>query len=158
LNSSTGLPGTCQSKNASGVVVTSAMTTNNTDPDYFNLAKATGGSSSSICSTDYSSILENIATQSAAASSSYVLTRKPLSSSIQVKIAGVTISQNATNGWMYNSSSNSIVFSGSAWPDAGKAIEVIYKYDSSLAFNETIESILSFFKTTVDSLLHSFQS
>ncbi len=158
LNSANGLPGTCQSRNASGVRVTSAMASNNTDQDYFNLAKATGGSSSSICSTDYSSILENIATQSAAASSSYVLSRKPLSSSIQVKIAGVTISQNATNGWMYNSASNSIVFSGSAWPEAGAAIEVIYKYDSSVAWNEALDSVLSFFKTTFDSLLHSFSS
>jgi hypothetical protein len=158
LNSSTGLPGTCASYNSSGVLVTSADQGNNSDPTYFNLAKATGGSSSSICSTDYSSILENIATQSAAASSSYVLSKKPLSSSIIVKVGGVTITQNATNGWMYNSASNSIVFSGTAWPNSGAAIEVSYKYDSSVAFNERIDSILSFFKTTVDSLLHSFQS
>jgi len=158
LNSATGLPGTCQSKNSSGQTLTSAMTSNNSDTAYFDLAKSTGGSSSSICNTDYSSILENIATQSAAASSSYVLSRKPISSSIIVKIGGVTITQNATNGWMYNSASNSIVFSGTAWPSSGVAIEVSYKYDSSVAFNEAIESILSFFKTTVDSLLHSFQS
>jgi hypothetical protein len=158
LNSATGLPGTCQSKNSSGITLTSAMTTNNSDTAYFDLAKSTGGSSSSICNTDYSSILENIATQSAAASSSYVLSRKPISSSIIVKIGGVTINQNANNGWMYNSASNSIVFSGSGWPAAGAKIEVSYKYDSSVAFNETIESILSFFKTTVDSILHSFQS
>jgi trimeric autotransporter adhesin len=152
LNSSNGLPGTCSAS------PTSAATPNNRSTAYFDLAKATGGSSSSICNTDYSPILENISTQSAAASSSYNLTRKPLSSSIIVKINGVTITQDANNGWMYNSASNSIVFSGSGWPTAGAKIEVSYKYDSSVAFNEAIERILSFFKTTVDSLLHSFQS
>jgi hypothetical protein len=152
LNSSTGLPGTCSAS------PTSATTANNRSTAYFDLARATGGSSSSICNTDYSPILENISTQSAAASSSYNLTRKPLSSSIIVKTNGVTINQDSSNGWMYNSASNSIVFSGSAWPAAGAKIEVSYKYDSSVAFNETIDRILSFFKTTVDSLLHSFQS
>jgi hypothetical protein len=152
LDPSTGLAGRC------AAAPTSAATWNNRNTAYFDLAKATGGSSSSICSTKYDDILENISTQSAAASSSYNLTRKPLSSSIIVKTNGVTITQNANNGWMYNSSSNSIVFSGSGWPAAGAKIEVIYKYDSSVAFNEAIESILSFFKTTVDSILHSFQS
>jgi trimeric autotransporter adhesin len=152
LDSSTGLAGTCSAK------PTSAGTANNKNTAYFDLAKATGGSSSSICNVKYDDILENISTQSAAASSSYNLSRKPISSSIIVKTNGVTIAQDASNGWMYNSSSNSIVFSGSGWPAAGAKIEVSYKFDSSVAFNDSIESILSFFKTTVDSILHSFQS
>ena len=120
---SKGNPGTCKS------LSTSALEPNNSDPTYFNLANATEGSSSSICNADYSSILENIATQSAAASSDYKLKEKPISSTIVVKVDRQTITQNAMNGWMYNSSSNTIVLSGTAWPDAGKAIEVTYKYE-----------------------------
>jgi trimeric autotransporter adhesin len=155
---STGLPGTCKSYDSKGDLATSAENPNNSDTTYFNLAKATGGSSSSICSTNYSSILENIATQSAAASSSYVLSRNPISSTISVRVAGVPVVQSSLNGWMYNSANRSIIFSGTSWPEAGAAIEVIYKYDSSVAWNEAIDSLLSFFKTTFDSLVHSFSS
>lgn len=153
LNSTTGLPGTCVSRNSSGVKVTSAETSNNTDPTYFDLARATGGSSSSICNTDYSQILENIATQSAAASSSYTLARKPLSSSIIVKNNGVTVTQDANNGWMYNSSSNSIVFSGSAWPNPGSRIEVIYKFDSSVAWSELLKKFYAYVKTGLEKII-----
>jgi len=152
LNSSTGQAGTCSAS------PTSALTPNTKNPAYYNLAKATGGSSSSICNTDYTPILENISTQSAAASSSYTLSRKPLSSSIIVKTNGVTITQDANNGWMYNSSSNSIVFSGSAWPAAGSKIEVSYKYDSSVAFNEFFESLFSILKSSISSVFSAFQA
>ena len=152
LNSSTGQAGTCSAS------PTSALTANTKNPAYYNLAKATGGSSSSICNTDYTPILENISTQSAAASSSYTLSRKPLSSSIIVKTNGVTITQDANNGWMYNSSSNSIVFSGSAWPAAGAKIEVSYKYDSSVAFNEFFESLFSILKSSISSVFSAFQA
>jgi hypothetical protein len=152
LNSSTGLPGTCSAS------PTSATTANNRSTAYFDLARATGGSSSSICNTDYSPILENISTQSAAASSSYNLSRKPLSSSIIVKTNGVTITQDASNGWMYNSASNSIVFSGSAWPAAGAKIEVSYKYDSSVAFNEFFENLFTYLKSSISSVFSAFQA
>jgi hypothetical protein len=59
LNSSTNQPGTCS---GSG---TSASNGNNSDTKYYNLATATGGSSGTICSTDYSALLDNIATQAA---------------------------------------------------------------------------------------------
>lgn len=152
LNSSTGLPGTCTA------APTSAGTANNRSTAYFDLAKATGGSSSSICNTDYSPIIENISTQSAAASSSYKLSKNPLSSSIIVKTNGVTIPQDASNGWMYNSSSNSIVFSGSAWPASGAKIEISYKYDSSVAFNEFFESLVNYIKTSFSSVFSGFQA
>ena len=152
LDSSTGLAGTCSA------TPTSAGTANNKNTAYFDLAKATGGSSSSICNVKYDDILENISTQSAAASSSYNLSRKPLSSSIIVKTNGVTIAQDASNGWMYNSSSNSIVFSGSGWPAAGAKIEVSYKYDSSIAFNEFFENLFTYLKTSISSVFSGFQA
>lgn len=121
LNSS-GQPGTCSSGS------TSADSINNGHDAYKQLADATGGAVASICNTDYSNILDNIVTQAAASSSSYVLTQTPIASTIVVKINGQEVTQDATNGWIYNSTSNTIVFSGSAWPAAGANIEVSYSY------------------------------
>ena len=121
LNAS-GQPGTCSSGS------TSADSVNNGHDAYKQLAEATGGSVASICNTDYSDILDNIATQAAASSSSYVLTQTPIASTIVVKVNGNTIDQDASNGWTYNSSTNTIVFSGSAWPAEGANIEVSYSY------------------------------
>jgi hypothetical protein len=122
-----GEPGRCDS-NPSNSNAPKATNSNNTNRNYFDLAAATGGSSASICTTDYSAILDNIATQAAAASSSYVLTKVPIASTIVVKNNGSVVPQDTTNGWQYNSSSNSIVFSGSAWPAAGANIEVSFSY------------------------------
>ncbi len=122
-----GEPGRCDS-NPSNSSAPKANNVNNRDLTYYNLANATGGSSASICNTDYTTILDNIATQAAANSSSYVLTKIPIASTIVVKVNGSIVTQDATNGWQYNSSSNTIVFSGTAWPDPGANIEVSYSY------------------------------
>lgn len=124
-----GQPGKCDT-NTSNSTSPEATNSNNSDMKYFNLATATGGSSSTICSNDYSSILDNIATQAAGNASSYVLTKVPVSSSIAVKVNNVTVVQDATNGWQYNASNNSIIFSGTAWPTQGAAISVSYEYNS----------------------------
>lgn len=121
-------PGSC-SVSASGTTL-SANANTATQPHVYELANATGGSASTICSSDYSAILDNIATQAAGNASSYVLTKIPVSSSIAVKVNNVTVTQDATNGWQYNASNNSIIFSGTAWPTQGAAISVSYEYNS----------------------------
>ena len=121
-----GQPGKCSGTG------TSADNGNNTDTKYYNLALATGGSSSTICSSDYSAILDNIATQAAGSASIYVLTKTPISSTIVVKKNGTAVTQDATNGWAYNSATKTIVFSGTAYPTAGDTITVDYQYNSSV--------------------------
>ncbi len=135
LDATTGLSGTCS------VAPTVAAYTNNFHSGYYDLAVATGGSSASICSSDYNSIMDNIVTQ-AAGSSGYVLSRTPMSSSLVVKVNGVDAAQDATNGWQYNSASKSIVFAGTAWPASGAAITVSYTYDESVALANTGDSNL----------------
>jgi hypothetical protein len=138
---SLGMPGKCDS-NTSSSTAPKATSSNNTKTTYYNLSAATGGSSGSICTSDYSTTMDNIVTQ-AAGNSGYALSRTPLSSSIVVKVNGVTVSQDATNGWQYNSSSKTIVFSGTAWPSAGSSITVTYDYDtSSVALRDDGESDL----------------
>ncbi|MBL0262533.1 MAG: Ig-like domain-containing protein [Leptospiraceae bacterium] len=122
-----GKPGKC-----TGAGSTAADNANNTDTKYFNLALATGGSSSTICSDNYTAILDNIATQAAGSASIYVLTKTPISSTIVVKKNGTAVTQDATNGWAYNSATKTIVFSGTAYPTAGDAVTVEYQYNSSV--------------------------
>lgn len=145
LNSTTGLSGTC------AVAPTSAAYTNNKWSGYYDLAQSTGGSSASICSSDYNSIMDNIVTQ-AAGSSGYALSRTPLSSSISVKVNGASVSQDATNGWQYNAGSKTIIFSGTAWPSSGSSITVTYDYDTSVALTNQEESnLMAYISNTSES-------
>ncbi len=145
LDSTTGLSGTC------AVAPTSAAYTNNKWSGYYDLAQSTGGSSASICSSDYNSIMDNIVTQ-AAGSSGYALSRTPLSSSLAVKVNGTAVAQDATNGWQYNSSSKTIVFSGTAWPSSGSSITVTYDYDTSVAWTNQDESnLMAYISNTSES-------
>lgn len=126
LNSRTQQPGTCS---GSG---TSALDSNNSNTTYYKLASATGGSSGTICTNDYSSLLNGIAKEAASFTSQYLLTEIPVSSSIVVKVNGVIAPQSESDGWIYNSGSNSIVFSGSNIPATGASIEVSYIYNNPL--------------------------
>ena len=137
LNSSTGLPGTCQ-----GTGDNAASYSNNNFNNYYKLAQTTGGSSASICTDDFNPIMDSITTNAAASSSAYTLTRSPVSSSIVVKVNGVEVTKDSTNGWQYNASSNSILFSGTAWPASGANIQVTYNYDTSLAAASSDDSFL----------------
>jgi hypothetical protein len=62
----------------------------------------------------------------------FYLTRTPLVSSIVVTVNGATVSQDATNGWTYNSTANSIVFHGTAIPAANASIAVNFDPTSVL--------------------------
>jgi hypothetical protein len=146
LNPSTNLPGTCK-----GSGNNSANTSNNRFDNYYRLAQSTGGSSASICTDDFNPIMNSITTNAAGSSSSYVLNKVPQSSTIYVKVNGSTIQQNSTDGWIFNSSSNSIVFSGSAWPLPGSNIEISYQFDpTQVAFNEEGSMFLAFLKRSAN--------
>jgi hypothetical protein len=134
-----GQPGTC-SDAASG---TAADNLNNGYPYYKQLAAATGGSSASICNSDYGAILDNIVNSSAANSSTYELTKIPVSTSIIVKKNGTLVTQNSSNGWLYNSTSNAIVFAGAAYPNAGDSVEVSYTYDASVTVGSGLTAFIA---------------
>ncbi|MDX1960637.1 MAG: vWA domain-containing protein [Leptospiraceae bacterium] len=136
INSGTGLSGTCTGANG-----TSAASQNNVMPEYYNLAVATGGSAASICSSDFSPIMSSMVTEAAAGSSPYILSKTPISSTISVTVNGSAVAKSASNGWSYDSGSNSIIFSGSAYPAVGATISVTYEYNSSsVAFMKTSNS------------------
>ncbi|HNO22381.1 MAG TPA: hypothetical protein PKK94_05345 [Leptospiraceae bacterium] len=149
LDAATGLSGKCTGTNG-----TSASNNNNQHTNYYNLALATGGSSASICADDFSPIMSSIVNEAAATSSPYVLSKSPISSTINVKVNGTDAAKSSVNGWTYDASSNSIIFSGTAWPSVGASISVTYEYNSSgTAFRSSAadQTLTAYIGNTVNS-------
>ncbi|MFZ3231378.1 MAG: hypothetical protein WA160_14305 [Pseudobdellovibrio sp.] len=92
---------------------------------YMNLSDLTGGSKNSICNS-FATVLDNISTSIATQTqASFHLTRSPTESSIRVIIDGVVVPQSSTNGWSYNSSTNTITINGSTYqPQSGSSITI----------------------------------
>ena len=93
---------------------------------YAEIASFTNGVTGSICDTNFSQNLNDIQSRIAELSTQFRLNRVPIVSSIVVNINGVDIPQNATNGWTYNATNNSIVFHGTAIPAQGAAIQIVF--------------------------------
>ncbi|MES2768265.1 MAG: hypothetical protein V4596_03890 [Bdellovibrionota bacterium] len=93
---------------------------------FMSIATATAGILGSICDTNFSDSLEDIASRIVELSTRFKLSREPLPSSIVVKVNSVEIPQNATNGWVYiaDSGSHYVEFRGTATPQQGAAISV----------------------------------
>jgi hypothetical protein len=90
---------------------------------YYEATVATGGLFLSICSDDWASSLEDLATESVSINDSFELTQQPVPQTIEVKIDGVRINV----GWEYEISSNSVVFQTDFIPAGGSAIEIFYQ-------------------------------
>ncbi len=110
--------------------VYSIINFSDTNSQYEPLASATGGSSAEIGSDcpNCTSIMGLIATNAGAASSTFVLSQTPLSGSIKVSVNGTTVANDATNGYGYFASTNTIVFYGTAIPNGGDTVTVKYDY------------------------------
>ncbi|MDZ4676203.1 MAG: hypothetical protein SGI74_01730 [Oligoflexia bacterium] len=93
---------------------------------YMELTAATDGVSGSLCDSSYAGTLDAIQAKITELSTQFYLERIPQVDTIRVKVNGVNIAQNATNGWVYNSGPNSIVFRGSAIPPQDSTIEINY--------------------------------
>lgn len=94
---------------------------------YMGLADASGGVKESICSTNLSSAVGNIRSRIYQILTDFKLSKVPLESSITVKINGVSIPRDTTNGWDYLADKNLIRFYGSAVPAADASIKVDFK-------------------------------
>lgn len=90
---------------------------------YEALVDATGGVKGSLCG-NFAAALEEIQNNIIELSSQFFLSREPVPSSIVVTVNGVIIPEDVSNGWTYDSSSNSIIFHGSAIPPQGAQIIV----------------------------------
>lgn len=89
------------------------------------VATRTGGAALSVCSPDYASLLDPLASRAAGAQRDFRLSSVPVDpAGIIVKVDGVT--QGAPR-WRFDARSNSIVFDVAAVPAAGQTVEVRYR-------------------------------
>ncbi|MEQ1876639.1 MAG: hypothetical protein ABL958_08330 [Bdellovibrionia bacterium] len=91
---------------------------------YQQLVAATDGVQGSLCSTNFADELDKIQQKIAELSTQFLLNRVPIVETIQVKVNGILVPNNGTNGWSYISSANAIRFHGSAIPPQGAQIQV----------------------------------
>ncbi|HRK06971.1 MAG TPA: hypothetical protein PLZ57_04315 [Pseudobdellovibrionaceae bacterium] len=91
---------------------------------YLNLVDASGGSKESICDGNLQRALTNVRARILEVITEFALDRKPNIASIKVYVDGQLVAQDATNGWTYRESTNSIRFHGSAIPGVGARIHV----------------------------------
>jgi len=90
---------------------------------YGQITDATEGVKGSVCG-NFAQTLESIQSKIAELSTQFYLNRQPVVSSIKVVVNGAEIFQNSTNGWSYNTTSNSVRFHGTAIPPQGSVIIV----------------------------------
>ena len=103
---------------------TSAWNYSSPGTDYIALATASGGASASICGADFATAVTNVKARILEIITAYPLSRLPKIDTISVTIDGVTIAQDATNGWTYSSATNTVTFHGTAIPSIYSHINV----------------------------------
>lgn len=91
---------------------------------YMQMVNLTNGIQGSICDANFSNSLQSIQQRIAELSTQFYLNRVPVPSTLRVYVNSNLIDEDGTNGWSYNSVSNSIVFHGSAIPSQGATIVV----------------------------------
>ncbi len=89
------------------------------------LATATGGILGSLCA-DFGTTLSSISNKIIELSTQFYMNRTPAPGSLKVFVGGVQVPVDATNGYTYNSTNNSITFHGTSVPAAGASITVSY--------------------------------
>ncbi len=92
---------------------------------YAELADMTGGQKASLCD-NFGSSLSNIAESILSLSSTFKLGREPDTATIRVVVDGVTVNQDANNGWTYNATDFSITLHGNAVPAIGANIQIFF--------------------------------
>ncbi|MFZ4403879.1 MAG: hypothetical protein ACOYOK_07235 [Pseudobdellovibrionaceae bacterium] len=90
---------------------------------YGQLADATSGIKASLCS-NFGTSLQIITDSILELSNTFKLNRVPVESTIRILVNGASVSQSSSNGWTYDSTTNSIVFHGAAVPPADASIVI----------------------------------
>lgn len=93
---------------------------------FVSIATASQGIIGSICDTNFSDSLDDIATRIGELSTRFKLSREPIPASIAVRVNSVSVPQNSSNGWVYvvDGGSHYVEFRGTALPAQGSAIQV----------------------------------
>ncbi len=92
---------------------------------YHDITNKTGGVNGSLCS-NFGQTLDIISDSIIQLSSSFKLTREPIPETIVVTVDGVTVAQNATNGWTYDAATLTITFHGTSVPNANSNVKISF--------------------------------
>lgn len=99
------------------------------DNGYVDLINNTNGTYADISNlTALERIVEEIALQTAGASSLVKLDHAPIVVSIQVTVNGNSVAKSRTNGWQFNERLRTFSFYGTARLNAGDVVKVTYQY------------------------------
>lgn len=90
---------------------------------YIDILDATGGLFGSICDADFGVTLQNLAFEVTSAGSEFPLAEIPDPTTIQVLVNGIP---QATTTWVYNATSNSVLFVAGYEPAGGDAVMISY--------------------------------
>lgn len=93
---------------------------------YVEVANELHGAVGSICSDDYTPLLDQIGSIVASLATAFPLGAAPDPSSITVTVNGQTVPEDAQNGWQYDPNSNSITFAPSAVPPGCAQVQIQY--------------------------------
>lgn len=91
---------------------------------YLDLVDYSGGVKSSICTSNFSTAVSNVRARIIQILTDFKLSGYPVIETIVVKLNGVVVPQNETNGWTYFSQGNFIRFNGTYVPGAYDKISV----------------------------------
>ncbi len=94
---------------------------------YVDVANATGGVLASICDSDWSTALTNLAWMTVNLEDTFELTYTPITTTIEVYVNGGLVG----TGWSYDAGQNAVVFSPSFIPQDGDVIQILYDYYGS---------------------------
>lgn len=97
------------------------------DPTLWGISKQFNGIQLSLCKTPFTQTFEKLADASFVYQDQFTLSRYADSKTLQVNVNGQAVKEDASNGWQYISTSNSIKFFGTALPASSAKIEAQYQ-------------------------------
>lgn len=93
---------------------------------YVEAQGSTDGTRESICSDDYSAMLERVAYHVLGLENIYALGKVPEPASIEVRVDNVIIPERERHGWSYDPGDNVVILDGFAVPRPGSALVITY--------------------------------
>ena len=96
-------------------------------PQYIDATDMTDGFWASICTSDYTGILQQISLTAAGMTVEFPLDHPPSNLGLMtVTVDGVTVVQDGVDGWVYDTDTQSLVFNGDGIPGPGAEVVVGY--------------------------------
>lgn len=100
---------------------------------YIAMAEAFGGLQSSICTTDFSKIMQDLSLEVSGVRTAFQLTHEAVEETIEVLVDETIVGPDATNGWTYDPTYWIVYFHGEGIPPRGSTVNITYEIASGAA-------------------------